>query len=335
MKYSYWNGSAWIVQIADSSSNVGWCCALALDSTGRAHISYLDAANLHLRYISSVNESGFLTSQVVVPPAPTPTPSPAPSSTPRPTSTPAPTTTPSLPSTATATSLDFACKSASSNSGLNVQAEGALTADGNGVPNADIQLAYSADAGTSWSNLATAKTNSSGRFSCTWNLPSTGVYLVNATYKGNSTYQSVSRTVNFAVAPIEKNNVLSITSNSTVSQIAFSSTSLEFSFTVNGTSGTSGYVNFYIAKSLVRNIDGLSVYLDGDKLPYTVASHGDSWLVSFTYHHSSHHITIELGSASAASSNLTGYWVVALIVPLIIAGIIIYVIYKPQKTKPN
>ena len=61
LKYALWNGSSWLIQIADSTYDVGWCSALALDSADRAHISYYDASNRDLRYICSENATGFPT----------------------------------------------------------------------------------------------------------------------------------------------------------------------------------------------------------------------------------------------------------------------------------
>jgi len=69
-------------------------------------------------------------------------------------------------------------------------------------------------------------------------------------------------------------------------------------FTVNGPSGTKGYVEVTVAKDLVENAADVKVYLDGDKLNYTVKSLDDSWLLHFTYLHSTHKVTISLGDLS-------------------------------------
>jgi hypothetical protein len=62
-------------------------------------------------------------------------------------------------------------------------------------------------------------------------------------------------------------------------------TSSELSFTVNGTSGNTGYVKVTIAKSLVSNAENVKVYLDGNQLNYEVTSNTDSWLLTFMYLH--------------------------------------------------
>jgi len=127
-------------------------------------------------------------------------------------------------------------------------------------------------------------------------MPSaTGNYLVEAIWEGNVTYPGATTMINLAVIPFKEQNVFSVTSNSTVSELAFNSTSRELSFTVTGPSGTTGYVNVYIAKTLVDNIADVKVYLDGDQLSYTVTSTDDSWLLHFTYSHSTHKVNINLG----------------------------------------
>ncbi len=338
LDYAFWNGSIWVIQIADSAPNVGWSCSLALDSSGRAHISYFDNSNHNLRYIASVNASGFPTIKgAYTPPTPTPTPTPIPTNSPTSTAAPQPTATPTAtpsPNTPMAI-LDFTCKSQSTAEGFSLQTQGQLTADDNGIPNAEIVLSYSVNAGKTWSNLALAKTNDTGQFYTQTKLFATGVYLVNAMWSGNQTYPSASKTVNFAVMPLEKENLLSITSNSTVSAVAFDSANKTFSFSVNGASGTSGYIKFYIAKSLLADATGLSVHLDGEELPYTIESQGDSWLVSFTYHHSSHRVDIQLGAEKLqVDDGLFGYLVLAaLVAPLVIAGLVVLLVFRTKKAK--
>jgi hypothetical protein len=86
----------------------------------------------------------------------------------------------------------------------------------------------------------------------------------------------------------------SIVSNSTVSNIAFNSTSEVLEFTVSGPSGTTGFTNVTIAKTLIANMSTLKIYLDGSAINYTVTDLTYSWLISFTYHHSTHEIIMDL-----------------------------------------
>ena len=97
-------------------------------------------------------------------------------------------------------------------------------------------------------------------------------------------------------------SAFSVESNSTVTDLFFNSTSSELSFTVNGTSGTSGYVKVSVAKNLLSSIQNLKVYLDGKSLDVTINSDENSWFLSFNYLHSTHHVTISLATNAASVS---------------------------------
>jgi hypothetical protein len=98
------------------------------------------------------------------------------------------------------------------------------------------------------------------------------------------------------VTPFNGQYVFSVVSNSTVSALAFNSGTRELSFNVTGPTGTTGFADVAIAKSLVSNIANLTVYLDGVNLNYVATSTADSWLLHFEYAHSTHSITVNLGS---------------------------------------
>jgi parallel beta-helix repeat protein len=86
----------------------------------------------------------------------------------------------------------------------------------------------------------------------------------------------------------------SVESNSTVTELFFNSTSAELSFNVTGLSGTAGYVEITIAKSLVSSIQDVKVYLDGSQLSVAITEEGDAWLLKFTYMHSTHQVMVSL-----------------------------------------
>ena len=157
----------------------------------------------------------------------------------------------------------------------------------------------------SWSQLTLVDTDGNGDFSAVW-LPSvTGNYLLKAEWAGNADYNETSSIVSFAMSPYSEQSVFSLESNSTISAFAFNSTSEELDFSVSGPSGTTGYVNVYVPKSAVSDISNLKVYIDGNQSTCSASSQGDSWLLTFTYHHSTHKVTIELDSAHSAPVGLT------------------------------
>lgn len=147
--------------------------------------------------------------------------------------------------------------------------------------------------------FATTNTSADGSFAVDWLPPASGNYLINATYWGNSIYSLVFTAVNVLVTPPTENqtqNVFSVDSNSTVTGLAFNSETGQLSFSVSGESGTTGYAEIYIAKSLVSDASNIQASIDGGTANFTVSSTGDSWVLYFSYHHSSHTVVFSLNS---------------------------------------
>jgi len=86
----------------------------------------------------------------------------------------------------------------------------------------------------------------------------------------------------------------SIISNSTISELAFNSTSKTITFTISGPSGTAGYTHVTIAKTLIGDITELAIYIDGNQTDYTATSTEHNWMIHFTYHHSTHKVVMLL-----------------------------------------
>lgn len=233
-------------------------------------------------------------------PTPTPAPTPVPTATPSPTA--APTPTPSAAPPRPTPSLALACKSSTEYTGFNVQIEGLLTVNGTGLSGAGILLSYSVTAGKSWNDLAYVSTDDNGHFTAVWMPAATGNYLINATWVGDAAYSGTTTIVNFAVTPsVQGKSVFSVASNSTLSSFSFDSTTQKLSFSVSGPSGTIGYVAVTIPKSLISDASNISVLLDGEKPAFYVESRTDSWVVTFSYHHSIHSVVINLNSAADQS----------------------------------
>ncbi|MCW4048081.1 MAG: DUF1565 domain-containing protein [Candidatus Bathyarchaeota archaeon] len=134
--------------------------------------------------------------------------------------------------------------------------------------------------------------------------------------------------------PVPGQSLFYVKSNSTVTELFFNSTSAELSFIVSGESGTAGYVEVTIAKSLVSNMHDVKVLLDGKQLNVAIAETGDSWLLTFTYMHSTHKVIISLGSVSFDENQLGK----ALIIGLPIAAIVLFLVatkIRDRKTKTN
>jgi hypothetical protein len=128
--------------------------------------------------------------------------------------------------------------------------------------------------------------------------------------------------------PVPGQSYFFVESNSTVSALFFNSTSSELSFTVSGPSETAGYVKVTIAKSLVSSVQNVKVYFDGSQLNVAITEDADSWLLSFTYTHSTHHVRISL-AANAAPTTFLGIdnWIwagVVIIIVVVGVGLLLY-----------
>lgn len=230
------------------------------------------------------------------------------------------------------TSLSLSLSSSTSYIGFRVAIDGSLTCNDIGVPDAAILLSYSVTAGESWNDISLVDTTSEGQYSVVWMPQATGNYLVKAAWAGNATYPESTKIINLAVTSSGEENVFAVESNSTISALAFNSTSLELSFTVSGETGTIGYVKVTIAKSLISNIADVKVYLDGNQTEYSATSQDDAWILTFTYTHSTHNVTIDLKTATVnGRPSPLIYFIAAAIIITVISGIIII---KRSKQKP-
>ncbi len=250
--------------------------------------------------------------------SPIPTPSAEPTPTPVPTQ--------------TSPTLDISCRSCTSYTGFNIQLIGSLTFNGSGIAGAPILLSYSVNGGKSWIDLTLVYTGSDGRYLALWMPSATGNYLLKANFEGNSDYSNTTVTANFAVTPFEEQSVFSVLSNSTITEFSFNSTIPELSFGVSGESGTTGYIDTYIPKSLLNDTSSLEVYLDDEQTDYTVASLTDGWLLYFTYQHSSHAVTISWSPVEQTNESSLSNWMIYGI-PLAIVLIVIAVVLVLNRRK--
>jgi hypothetical protein len=83
---------------------------------------------------------------------------------------------------------------------------------------------------------------------------------------------------------------MQVVSNSSVSNLVFDSTKGLLNFTVSGASGTLGFFDATIAKSLL--LGEPVVLIDGVQHSASVTDDANFWYVHVTYTHSQHHVTI-------------------------------------------
>jgi hypothetical protein len=177
--------------------------------------------------------------------------------------------------------------------GIKVNISGTLTdLEQTGIANATVVLSYTFPDTSEWISLTSATTDPQGNYNVMWVPQATGYFTLKVEWSGNETYLGSSNSTTLNVVSYEDKYIFSVASNSTVSALMFNSTSLELSFTVTGPSGTAGFTQVTLAKTLVADITNLKVYLDGTPLEYSTGSTDDSWIIYFTYSHSTHRITI-------------------------------------------
>ena len=158
--------------------------------------------------------------------------------------------------------LTVSCISTTSYNSFHVTINGTLTVNNTGSSSAPIQIAYSNNGGASWQNLTQVTTDTEGKFTADWFPSASGNYIIKATFNGNLTHATASTIVNLAVLPYQPENtnvVFSVTSNSTITDLAFNSTSKQLTFSVNGTTNTTGYTDIRIPKSLISDISTLTI----------------------------------------------------------------------------
>jgi hypothetical protein len=268
-------------------------------------------------------------------PTATSTPTPIPT-TPKPTNnpTPTPTSNPSLPSP----TIDLTCRSTTSASGSKVEISGNLMLNDNSISNSPILLSYSVTGGNSWQSLTLVNTLTEGSFKAIWNPDVTGNYLIKATSEKTLTMNGASKIINLALTPDPEHNVFTLTSNSTITQFTFNPDSKELRFIASGTSGTKGYVNIYIPKTILSDISTLKAYIDGTQTNFTSEPQTDSWLISFTYSHSTHTITMAMGDVLEVSNtnneSLPQWLLYAIPIAIFAAIAVVAVVFKSRTKKP-
>lgn len=173
-------------------------------------------------------------------------------------------------------------------------------------------------------------------------MPSaSGNYLVKATWLGDNIYSPVSKIVSFAVQPSnnQAKDTFSVASNSSLSSLKFDSSNDALAFSVSGPSGTSGYVQVCIPKTLLKDATNLKVTLYGNNVAYQPVDSGDVWVIIFTYHHSSHNVVIALNEKASGdilgsiASGLQSWVVLVGIIVVLVAAIAVLLVLFRRKPK--
>jgi len=188
--------------------------------------------------------------------------------------------------------------SSTSSVGFNINVNGRLTFNQEGISYAPILLLYSVTNGDTWNEITQTYTSPTGEYSAIWMPTASGHYIVKAIWYGNTTFPESSIQTYLAVLPVQEQNVISVSSNSKVSNLVFNSSTNELRFNLTELSEPTGYSDVFIPKDIVGNIRA-EVFCDGKKVDHDISSIEDSWLLHFTYNHSVHEVVISLTGVSA------------------------------------
>ena len=272
------SGNYWLIVISEDkyvmihdSYSINQSTSIhALQNSLTPPTSFNSSAYIDVPLVIAIYASGYGASSVLPPPPPTNEP--------------------------VASRAFLSAKSADSSNGK-IEIVGNLTANNTGVPFANMTFSYRSinESESMLHQFANTTTDSNGNFAVDWFPPSEGSYIVNATYGGDSMYGPVFDGINVLVT--DRTQVFTVESNSTVTSLTFNPENNELNLSVTGESGTTGFVDVFVTKSLVGNVSAIEAYIDGNPIPYTVTSTDDSWILHFFYHHSSHNIIFDLSGA--------------------------------------
>jgi len=201
--------------------------------------------------------------------------------------------------------LTFSTSAEPTDVGSKVYINGFLKdADDHPLVNSTVLLSYSIPSTIDWNLVTAATTDLDGFYSVAWIPAATGTFGLKTEWVGDLDSAGCVEMKNASVVQGSDKALFLAESNSSLSSLAFNSTSQEVSFTISGQSGTTGYARFLISKTLFGNITAVKVFLDGQPLNYNISSLGNSWQLYFLYNHSTHYIQIKLPTTMTSTTIL-------------------------------
>lgn len=199
-------------------------------------------------------------------------------------------------------------------------------------------LSYAVGGSASWFQIGSGETNAAGEYSIQWGIEASGSFALKAEWGGDADYLGSSNSTTLTVLPYQNQQVFYVESNSTVTGLDFNSTSLTLGFTVSGPTGTIGYTKVTVAKTLAPNFTRIAVFLDGKEINFTVSSSNDYWIITFTYFHSTHQVTINLSEDAEKSTTPVPEfpsWLVLVALVLVAVVVSATIVFMFTRKKPT
>ena len=197
--------------------------------------------------------------------------------------------------------------------------------NGSALQGKSITLSYSIT-GNEWVPIGSSTTNAAGEYNIQWVNTASGTFTLKVEWIGNNDYLGASANTTLSFLPHQNQNIFLVESNSTVSEMTFNSTNAELSFTVSGTSGTTGYVKATIPKDLLYTEGDWTVLVDEQPVIPTVNEDANNTCLLFTYGHSTK--TIEIIGTDAIPEFPS--WI---IMPLLLTATLLIIICKRRLPK--
>jgi hypothetical protein len=224
------------------------------------------------------------------------------------------------------THLSIALSSTVSSLGLKVGVTGELTSNAIGLAGFPIHLSYSVTAGQTWNDISMILTDAEGQYALEWMPAATGMYIVKASWIGNSSYPRTEVTANLALLSFEDETVFSVASNSTVTGLTFDASNQELRFNVSGLTGTKGYADVSISKTLVDRVTDIQVFVNNDRVTFASTSLDEAWLLHITYTHSTHHITIQISDSSLIGGVFDNLFLILALLAIVVTLVVIAIL---------
>ena len=173
---------------------------------------------------------------------------------------------------------------------------------GENVQDQTIMISYIFTGLQDWIPITSTTTDSLGNYQAVWIPTATGSFTLNASWAGNSTWWG--NTINTTITSLPYGNqyMFTVESDSNAQELSFNTTTRKLSFTTTGSNDTQGYARVTIPRNLVASSKNVKAYIDNTPTPCSIASEDDSYVVTLNFAHSTHVVTISLGSSSSSAS---------------------------------
>jgi hypothetical protein len=175
------------------------------------------------------------------------------------------------------------------------------------------------------------QTGVDGGFAAVWTPNATGNYLLCAQWMGNDTLHWMNATVNLSLTSDSSGNEFSVMSNSTVSNFNYEEATRTVSFNTNGTSGTTGYMQVCIPKTVLSDWQTLTVNMDGQSVAFGGKSQDDVWVISCVYAQSEHAFTLQIPLVQALTPATTPWITIIVVLAVIIAVVAVAVVVRRRR----